>query len=200
MAAQDVAGFIITMQIAAGTQNVSVQVPMVDITDGFTAEPALTPGDFDIAYSRPHVAPVKADCVALASPAVDDPHLDNGVFEIDNTNMIGVYRLDIPDAVFAVGEENALVSLTHASCRTVYIHVQLQNQLSAGGLDAITVTEPTTVATTFPGMLVQVWRRFFKKSTLTASTLITYKNDATTPVTTQTVSDLAGTQTQGAAT
>jgi len=199
MAAQDVSERIITMSIAAGTTDVSLQIPMVDITDGFTAETGLTPTDFDIAYARPHVAPVKADCVALTSPAVDDPHLDNAVFEIDDTNMKGVYRLDLPDAICAVGEENALVSLTHASCRTVYIHIQLQNKLSPDGLDGITVTEPTTVATTFAGMMVQLWRRFFKKATQTATELKTYKNNGTDVVTTQTLSDDDTTQTQGAA-
>ena len=199
MAAQDVSERIITMQIAAGSTDVSLQIPMVDITDGFTAEAALTPTDFDIAYSRVHVAAVKADCVALASPAVGDPHLDNAVFEVDSTNMKGVYRLDLPDAICAVGEENALVSLTHASCRTVYIHILLQNKLSAGGLAGIDTTEPTGVATTWPGRVDQVWRRLFKKSTLTGSELKTYKNDGTTPVTTQSVEDNETTQTMGAA-
>ena len=199
MAAQDISERIITMSIAAGTTDVSLQIPMVDITNGFTAEVALTPTDFDIAYARPHVAPVKADCVALASPAVDDVHLDNGVFEIDGTNMKGVYRLDLPDAVCAVGEENALVSLTHASCRTVYIHIQLQNKLSAAGLDSITTTEPTGVATTFRGMMVQLYRRFFKKVTQTATALKTYKDNGSTVVTTQTISDDDTTQTQGVA-
>ena len=31
------------------------------------------------------------------------------------------------------------------------------------------VTAPAGVATTFPQMLVQLWRRFFRKSTLTAT-------------------------------
>jgi len=58
----------------------------------------------------------------------------------------------------------------------------------------------TTLATTPRDWILQAWRRFFKKSTLTASQLITYKDDGTTAVTTQAVSDIAGTQTQGAAT
>ena len=196
--ADEISERILTMQIAAGTTDVSVQVPMVDITDGFTPETGLTPTDFDVVYARPHVAPTKADCVALATPAVTDVHLDNGCFEIDSTNMKGVYRFDFPDAPFAVGEENALLAIHHASCRSVYVHVLLQNKLSAAGLDSITVTEPTTVATTFAGMMVQVWRRLFKKTTQTATELKTYKDDGTSVVTTQTVSDDETTQTMGA--
>jgi hypothetical protein len=49
-------------------------------------------------------------------------------------------------------------------------------------------------------MVIQIWRRFFKKSTLTATQLKTYADDGSTVVTTQTVSDDGTTQTQGAAT
>lgn len=199
--ADEISQKIMTMQIAAGSTDISVQVPMVDITDDKTPETGLTPTDFDLVYARPHVAPTKADCVALATPAVTDPHLDNGCFEIDNTNMKGVYRFDIPDAPFAVGEENCLLAIHHASCRSQYIHVQLQNKLSAGGLAAIDTTEPTGPATTWPARMNQVWRRLFKKAVLdhTGLTLKTYKNDNSTVVTTQTVSESATVETQGAA-
>lgn len=69
--------------------------------------------------------------------------------------------------------------------------------LAAAGLDSITATAPSGVASNFREMLVQVWRRFFKKSTLTATQLKTYADDGTTVVTTQTVSDDGTTQTQG---
>lgn len=72
--------------------------------------------------------------------------------------------------------------------------------LAATGLDAITATAPATVASTFPQMVVQLWRRFFKKATMTATQVKTYADDGATVVTTQTVSDDSTTQTQGAAT
>lgn len=71
--------------------------------------------------------------------------------------------------------------------------------LSASGLDSISTTAPTGVAGNFREMLIQIWRRFFKKSTLTATQLTTYRDDGTTVATTQTVSDDGTTQTQGAA-
>lgn len=72
-------------------------------------------------------------------------------------------------------------------------------KLASDGLDTISTTAPSGVATNFREMLVQVWRRFFKKSTLTSTQLKTYADDGTTVVTTQTVSDDGTTQTQGAA-
>ncbi len=58
----------------------------------------------------------------------------------------------------------------------------------------------TTIATTMRGILIQTWRRFFKKSTLTASQLKTYEDDGITIVSTQVVEDDDTTETQGAAT
>ena len=71
--------------------------------------------------------------------------------------------------------------------------------LASTGLDSIAVTAPSGVATTFPAMVVQLWRRFFRKATKTSTQLKTYADDGTTVVTTQTVSDSGGTETQGAA-
>jgi hypothetical protein len=75
--------------------------------------------------------------------------------------------------------------------------------LAATGLDAIAVTAPTGVATTFPTMVVQLWRRFFRKVVKDAgtATIKTYADDGTTVVTTQTIADDgASNETQGAAT
>lgn len=71
--------------------------------------------------------------------------------------------------------------------------------LAASGLDSITATDPGGVASTFPQMVVQLWRRFFKKATLTSTQVKTYADDGSTVRTTQTVSDDGTTQTQGAA-
>ena len=71
--------------------------------------------------------------------------------------------------------------------------------LGATGLDSIAVTDPGGVATTFPKMVVQLWRRFFKKVTKTSSEIKTYADDGATVRTTQAISDDNTTQTQGAA-
>lgn len=71
--------------------------------------------------------------------------------------------------------------------------------LSATGLDSIAVTAPTGVATTFPGMMVQLFRRFFGKVTMTASALKTWDDTGLVVTTTQTVNDDGTTQTQGKA-
>jgi hypothetical protein len=72
--------------------------------------------------------------------------------------------------------------------------------LSSVGLDQIPITAPTTVPTTFRQYLVWLTRRFLKKATKDGSELKTYADDGTTVITTQAISDSAGTETQGAAT
>jgi hypothetical protein len=71
--------------------------------------------------------------------------------------------------------------------------------LAAAGLDAISTTAPAGVASNFREMLVQTWRRLFKRATMTGSELRCYADDGTTVVTTQALADDGTTQTQGAA-
>lgn len=72
-------------------------------------------------------------------------------------------------------------------------------RLAANGLDAITTGAISGVASTFPEMCEQTWRRFFKKADMTTTELKTYADNGTTVLTTQTVDDDGSTQTIGAA-
>jgi hypothetical protein len=73
-------------------------------------------------------------------------------------------------------------------------------KLASDGLDAVATTAPTGPATTFREMVVQTWRRWFRKSTMTETQLKTYADNGTTVVTTQTVADDGTVETQGTAT
>jgi hypothetical protein len=82
----------------------------------------------------------------------------------------------------------------------------VQATLSADGLDAVSTASPTGPASTFREMQVQLWRRFFKKAAKATAlvagapvtTLTTYADDGATPITTQTLSNAGGAQTQAA--
>jgi len=71
--------------------------------------------------------------------------------------------------------------------------------LGEDGLDAIPITPPAGAAATFREMIVQTWRRFFKKATKSATQLKTYADDGETVLATQAVSDDGTTESQGAA-
>lgn len=74
--------------------------------------------------------------------------------------------------------------------------------LASSGLDAIAITDPGVVAshTTFPKLIVAVYRYFYKKTTATATQLKTYGNDNSTVNVTMVVSNDGTTQTKGAGT
>lgn len=72
--------------------------------------------------------------------------------------------------------------------------------LAATGLDNIAITAPSGVASTFREMIVQLWRRFFKKATRDETTIKTYADNGVTVLTTQTISVDGDDEEQGAAT
>ena len=75
-------------------------------------------------YVRPLGSRTAITLATLA--AVDSAHSDGGFKEIDATNMPGVYRLDLPDAVCATGVPSAVVMLKGASNMTpVLLEIQL---------------------------------------------------------------------------
>lgn len=78
-------------------------------------------------YVRPLAARQALTLATLA--AVDSAHSDGGFKEIDATNMPGIYRLDLPDAVCATGAGSAVVMLKGAAnMAPVLLEVQLLTQ------------------------------------------------------------------------
>lgn len=74
--------------------------------------------------------------------------------------------------------------------------------LASTGLDSIATTAPAGVASNFREMIVQTWRRFFKKATHDsgAGEIKTFADDGTTVLTTQAATTAGDVETQGAAT
>lgn len=84
----------------------------------------LTIADFDLQYVRTRTAPVaKVDAVALA--ATDTAHTDNRGIEIDATDQPGLYRFDWPDAAFAAGVKEVILTVKHTSCLTEHLRVEI---------------------------------------------------------------------------
>lgn len=92
---------------------------------------------------------------------------------------------------------------TWATATSVMVSDKAGFKLASDGLDSVATTAPTGPAANFREMIVQTWRRFFKRSTRTYSggtqQIVTYADNGTTPVTTQTISDDGTTETQGVA-
>lgn len=119
-------------------------------------------------------------------------------FSPSNTTSLGLTNLDAAISSRSTYAGGAVASVTAA------VTVGTNNdktgyKLASDGLDSISTTAPSGVASNFREMMVQVWRRFFRKTTKTSSQIKTYADDGTTVTTTQAISNDGTTQTQGAA-
>ena len=93
-----------------------------------------------------------ATAITLATQTVTGAYSSGGFVEVDTTNMPGVYRLDVPNAVFATGVDKAVVMLKGA---TNMAPVLLEYQLTGFDPAALTwmasYTQPSGfLAATFP--------------------------------------------------
>ena len=107
------------MIITAGKANVTVDVYFVD-DDGGTAPGEPTPGLLfsnietggSASYHRQGAARVD---FTLVTQTVAGAHTDGGFVLIDDTNMPGLYRLDVPDAAFVTGADYVVIQLVAAA-------------------------------------------------------------------------------------
>ena len=94
---------------------------------GKTGLTSATAG-WKVYYVRPGAAPV---LITLGTAVAATAAFTSASFsEVDATNMPGVYRFDVPDAVFAAGQDKAIVML---SGPTNVAPVTLEYQLTAAG-------------------------------------------------------------------
>lgn len=90
-------------------------------------------------YVRPLAA---SAALSLASQTVTGAHTDGGFVEVDSTNMPGMYRLDLSDAICATGVNSVIIHLKGATnMAPVSLEIQLTsvnlNDGVRGGLTAI---------------------------------------------------------------
>ena len=111
------------MLVKAGDTDVTTYFTIRTAADG-TATTGATITDIDLTYVRSGSAPAaKADATALASTSAT--HTDNAAIEVDGTNQPGLYRVDWPDAAFAAGVSEVVLSVKLASSFTEHLRVQL---------------------------------------------------------------------------
>jgi hypothetical protein len=133
------------MDVFAGSTDVTTYFALTLAADGTNAT-GLTITDLDLQYVRSGAVPVaKVDAVALA--AADTAHTDNRAIEIDATDQPGLYRVDWPDAAFASGVREVILSVKHTTCKTEHLRVNLTPspaKLSSDGLDLVLVESSIT--------------------------------------------------------
>ena len=111
----------------------------------------------------------------------------------------------VPDAAGVVATALGLLEThgdgTWATATSTTVSDKTGFKLASDGLDSVATTAPTGVASNFREMVVAVWRRFFKKADKNENTnqIKTYADNGTDVLTTQTISDEGGVETQGGA-
>ena len=162
---------------AQATSNRSEYVFVQDsasTTGGGKTGIAYNAASFTAYYVRPPVAGVGGTAVSitLATQTVSGAYSSGGWVEVDATNLPGIYRFDIPNAVFATGVDHAVVMLKGASGMAP---VSLEYQLV--GFD------PSTAWLTAAQTAAAVWDEA-RSSHVTAGTFGQYVNaELVTPVT-----------------
>jgi hypothetical protein len=170
-----------------------------------TAATGLTPSDFDLQYVRSGVAPVaKVDATALA--ATDSDHADNKAIEIDGTDQPGLYRVDWPDAAFAAGVREVILSVKVATAFTEHLRVEIDGAAAMvnaevdRALVTTTYAEPAAVpaaASSIKDKINWLFALARNKGTQTSTTK-TLRNDADgADIASSTISDDSTTFTRG---
>ena len=111
------------MIVTGGSTDITTYFAMRLVATGADAT-GLTIADFDLQYVRTRTAPAaKVDATALAT--TNTAHTDNYGIEIDATDQPGLYRFDWPDAAFAAGVKEVILSVKHTSCLTEHLRVEI---------------------------------------------------------------------------
>lgn len=143
------------MLVAGGSTNVTTYFALRLAADG-TAATGLTITNMDLQYVRSGAAPsTKADATALV--ATDSAHGDNQAIEIDATDQPGLYRVDWPDAAFAAGVREVVLTVKVATCFTEHLRVQIDGEVNVvewAGTDVVAGAIPAFAADAAGGLPV----------------------------------------------
>ena len=122
------------MNVTGGSTDVTTYFVMRLAADG-TEATGLTITNMDLQYTRSGSAPAaKVDATALA--ATNSAHGDNQAIEIDATDQPGLYRVDWPDAAFAAGVREVILSVKCATCFTEHLRVQIDTPVNVTSISA----------------------------------------------------------------
>jgi len=111
-----------------GATSVTTYVVLRKTIDS-TEQTAAVIANIGLTYCRSgQVASAKVSGVALS--AANATHSDFGVFEIDSANQPGLYRIDWPNAAFAAGVREVILTVKYAGCFVEHFRMSLDTELN----------------------------------------------------------------------
>ena len=144
------------MLVAGGATNVTTYFTMRLTADG-TAATGLTPGDFDLQYTRSGAAAAAKVDASLNGNGVGGAHSDSTVIEVDATSSPGLYRVDWVDAAFAAAVREVILSVKVATCFTEHLRVEIDAEVNVvewAGTDVVAGAIPAFAADAAGGLPV----------------------------------------------
>jgi hypothetical protein len=127
--------------VTAGSTNVTLYVYFVD-DDGGTAPGEPTTGllfsDIETGGSASYVrqGAARSD-FTLVTTTVAAAHTDGGFVLVDDTNMPGLYRVDVPDAAFTTGADFVIIQLVAAAANNTIMRPLLVDILDVDLRDGV---------------------------------------------------------------
>lgn len=112
------------MDVLKGATDQTIFMELVDSTTGLP-KTGIVYTDVTGSYARTRGARVAITMATLANASA--AHSDGGFILVDDTNQPGVYRIDVPDAAFATGAREVVITLKATGCRTVSRSIDLVN-------------------------------------------------------------------------
>lgn len=113
------------LSIKAGSTDVTVYFRVFVYTASNIPQPktGLVYSGFTAYYCRQRGA---ATSITMATQTATGSHSDGGLVLVHDTNMPGVYRFDLPDAVCATGSPYAIVTLRHSTNTNSAIDLEIE--------------------------------------------------------------------------
>lgn len=185
-------------------QSVDIFIPDPASTNGLDGKSGLLAAGLACYYRRGHTGNlVQVTLSDLA--AVTTAHTDGGVKELSPTNMKGMYRVDLPDALFASGVSYATVYVRDtANNVAVSQNIHLVDEVALSDItdyfDVTARTEPAAVPPSNASALDKLdWVFMLSRNKLTqnSTTQTVFADDGSTTVATSTKTSGAGTTTRG---
>jgi len=131
------------MLVAGGATNVTTYFAMRLAADG-TAATGLTATGFDLQYVRSGAAPSTKVDASAGTAGGAAAHSDNTVVEPDATDQPGLYRIDWPNAAFAAGVREVILTAKVATAFTEHLRVTIDGEVNVVEWAGTDVATPDT--------------------------------------------------------
>lgn len=157
--------------IIAGSQSLSWSFVLRKSTDA-TAQTGKVAADFTAYFFRQGDS--AATVISLSDlGAISTAYTSGGVKEISSTNMPGLYRIDLPNTMFAAGADWVQLAISCAGCFTYQERLPIQHLMGRGtvGSSSTTTSVTTSAFSPAPGVINQFTSRviLFDADTTTQS-------------------------------